>query len=145
MSTDTPTGHDSGRTSEMSTTICRIPVLPFVNKVKAGQTGPPEDRYTIKEKSCRSIWLRFTTPTTTTRPQRAKRSNCALNPSSPVSQQIPKPENKPPNYRSTQRRCCNAIHGHNQSNRRLRKGRRTSRSAILARHGQVQRGAHKGR
>jgi len=28
----------------MSTTICRIPVLPFVNKVKAGQTGPPGDR-----------------------------------------------------------------------------------------------------
>jgi hypothetical protein len=40
MSTNTPTGHDSGRTSEMSTTICRIPVLPFANKVKAGQTGP---------------------------------------------------------------------------------------------------------
>jgi hypothetical protein len=44
MGIDTPTGHDSGRTSKKSTTICRIPVLPFVNKVKAGQTGPPEDR-----------------------------------------------------------------------------------------------------
>jgi len=28
----------------MSTTTCRISVLPFVNKVKAGQTGPPGDR-----------------------------------------------------------------------------------------------------
>jgi hypothetical protein len=28
----------------MSATICRIPVLPFVNKVKAGQTGLPGDR-----------------------------------------------------------------------------------------------------
>jgi hypothetical protein len=43
MGTDTPTGHDSGRTSKMSTTICRIPVLPFVNKMKAGQTAR-EDR-----------------------------------------------------------------------------------------------------
>ncbi len=44
---------------------------PFDYMVKAGQTGPPqtlqeEDRYRRMEKSWRSIWLRFTTPTTTT-------------------------------------------------------------------------------
>jgi hypothetical protein len=42
MSTDTPTGHGSGRTREMCMTICRIPALLFFHKVKAGQTGPPE-------------------------------------------------------------------------------------------------------
>jgi hypothetical protein len=42
MSTDTPTGHDSGRTSEMSTTICRIPVWSFDYVVKMGQPARPK-------------------------------------------------------------------------------------------------------
>jgi len=47
---------------------------PAVRLYREGRaTGPPEDRYRRIEKSWRSIWLLFTTPTTTTRPQRTKR------------------------------------------------------------------------
>jgi hypothetical protein len=46
-------------------TACRIPVWPFVVVVKAGRI-PPEGRF--QEKTCRNIWLLYTTPTTTTRP-----------------------------------------------------------------------------
>ena len=35
--------------------------------MKAGQTGPPEDQDRNKEKSCRTIWFRGSSPTTSTR------------------------------------------------------------------------------
>jgi hypothetical protein len=57
---------------KISWTICRIPVWPFDYMVKAGQPARPKtkkkDHYRRKEKSCHSIWLLTTSPTTSTRP-----------------------------------------------------------------------------
>jgi hypothetical protein len=91
----------SGR-SKISWTICRIPLRRFVYIVEAGRPPGPKT-VQEKEKSCRTIWLLFTSPTVTTGAQAA--------PAAATSAPFPVPESSPP-HRPRAKYLVSSILGH---------------------------------
>src|ERR1700730_11849648 len=81
-------GAGRARASRMKVTVRSVNLIPF---------------------SCRFGHTRFDVSAESQYDSEQPRSNCALNLSSPGSRQMAKPENKPPNHRSIQRRFRNAI------------------------------------